>query len=134
MRREGREDFSLFTRRHLGPVKGASQLGRDLVEFRGRDLEVTMRILKSQGGTSRFCRREFERPARDLADPQGSHELETRQSAQVIPVPIPERRILRILSDDRVLHNRVTKVVNYGGDGEDPAKPFVQTLLRNDLR
>ena len=41
----------------------------------------------------------------------------------------PEGWILRVLSHDGVLHNRVAKVVNYCGDGEDAAKPFVQALL-----
>jgi hypothetical protein len=44
-------------------------------------------------------------------------------------VPVPEGWILRVLSHDGVLHNRVAKVVNYRGDGEDAAKPFVQALL-----
>jgi hypothetical protein len=44
-------------------------------------------------------------------------------------VPVPEGWILRVLSHDGVLHNRVAKVVNYCGDGEDAAKPFVQALL-----
>ena len=79
MRCEGGEDFSFLTRRHFGEVKAASQLGGDLVKFRWRDPEVTMRLLKSQMSFTRFCCRKFERAARDFADPQGSHELEARQ-------------------------------------------------------
>ena len=88
-----------------------------------------MRLLKAQMSLTRLCWREFERPARDLADPQGSHELEARQPVQVLRVPFPEGWVLRSLSHDRVLHNRVAKVVNDRGDGEDAAKPFIQTLL-----
>ncbi len=86
---EGGEDFSLLASRHFGPVKGAPEHGRDLVKFRRRDFEVTMRILKAQWSASRFCWREFGWPARDLADPPCSHELEARQPAQVVPVPVP---------------------------------------------
>lgn len=122
MRCEGGEDFALLTRRHFGEVKAAPQLGRHLVEFFWRNLEGTMRLLKAQMSFTRLCWREFERPACDLADPKGSHELESGQPAQVLPVPFPEGWVLRILSHDRVLHNRVAKVVNYRGDGEDAAK------------
>src|SRR5437773_11475496 len=88
-----------------------------------------MRLLKAELSFTRPCRRVFERPARDGADPQGSHELETRQPVQVLRVPFPEGWVLRCLSHDRVLHNRVAKVVNDRGDGEDAAKPFIQTLF-----
>src|SRR6185503_21024507 len=88
-----------------------------------------MRLLKAKLSFTRLCRRVFERPARYGADPQGSHELEAWQPVQVLRVPFPEGWVLRILSHDRVLHNRVAKVVNYRGDREDAAKPFVQALL-----
>jgi hypothetical protein len=35
VRREGTEDFSLLARRHFEGVKGAPELGRDLVKFFG---------------------------------------------------------------------------------------------------
>src|SRR4029450_7255541 len=129
MRREGDEDFSLLALRDFGKVKAAPQLGRYLVEFFWRDLEVTMRLLKAQMRFTRLGRAEFERPARDLADPQGSHELEARQPIQVLRVPFPEGCVLRSLSHDWVLHHRVTKMVNDRSDGEDAAKSFIETLL-----
>src|SRR4029450_10492771 len=89
MRREGGEDFSLLALRDFGKVKAAPQLGRYLVEFFWRDLEVTMRLLQAQMSFTRLGCREFEPPAGDLADPQGSHELETRQPVQVFRVPFP---------------------------------------------
>src|ERR1044072_1763800 len=92
-------------------------------------MQVTMRLLKAQMSFTRLCWREFERPARDLADQEVSHELEAGQPVQVVRVPFPEGCILRVLSYDGVLHNRVAKVINYRGDGEDAAKPFVQALL-----
>src|SRR5450631_4669028 len=89
-----------------------------------------MRLLKTQMSFTRLCWREFERPSRDLAHPQGSHELESRQPVQVLRVPFPEGWVLRSLSHDRILHQRVAKMINDRGDGEDAAKPFIQTLLR----
>src|SRR4030095_10756519 len=83
MRCEGCKDFPLLARRYFEEVKGAPKLGRYLVEFFWRDLEVAVRLLETQFSLSRLCWREFERAARDLADPQGSHELETWQPAQV---------------------------------------------------
>ena len=88
-----------------------------------------MCLLKTQRSTSRLGWREFERAARDLADPQGSHELEARQPVQAIRVPFPEGWVLRSLSDDRVLHHRIAKVVNDRGDGEDAAKSLIKTLF-----
>src|SRR5678816_3426599 len=88
-----------------------------------------MRLFKAQRIFTRLCWREFERSACDLADPKGSHELESGQPAQVVRVPFPESWILRVLSHDGVLHNRIAKVINYCGDGKDAAQPFVQALL-----
>src|SRR4030095_1442567 len=88
-----------------------------------------MRLLKAQMSFTRLCWREFVRPTRNLANPQGSHELEARQSVQILRVPFPEGWVLRSLSHDRVLHHRVAKVVNYRGDGEDSAEAFVKAFL-----
>ena len=46
--------------------------------FGDNEQEVTMRFLKTQVSFTRLGCREFKRPARDLADPHGAHELETR--------------------------------------------------------
>src|SRR4029434_247357 len=116
MRGESGEDFSLLTRRHFGEVETAPQFGRHLVKFLWRDLEITMRLLKAQMSFARLCRREFERPSRDLAYPQGSHELEPRQPLQVLRVPVPEGWVLRTLSHDRVLHQRVAQMITERGD------------------
>src|SRR5688572_24850653 len=88
-----------------------------------------MRLFEAQMSATRLCCRKLERSTRDLADPQGSHELEARQPAEILRVPFPQGRILRSLSDDRVLHDCIAKVVHDSGDGEDAAKPFIQTLL-----
>jgi hypothetical protein len=44
-------------------------------------------------------------------------------------MPGPECRVLRILSDDRVLDESVTKVVDDLGDGEDAAEALVEAFL-----
>src|SRR6185503_3566857 len=129
VRCEGGEDFTLLTRRHFGEVKAAPQFGRYLVEFFRRDPELAMRVLKAQMGFAPFCRREFEGPSRNLADPQGSHELEARQPAQVLRVPFPEGRVLRRLAHDRVLDHCAPEMVVDRDDGKDAAKPFIQALL-----
>jgi hypothetical protein len=38
-----------------------------------------MRLFKTHRSLSRLCGRVLERPARDSANPQGSHEFEARQ-------------------------------------------------------
>ena len=63
MRCEGGQDFSLLKCRHFGEVKAAPQLGCYLVELFWRDLEITMRLLKTQMSFTWLCWREFERPA-----------------------------------------------------------------------
>ena len=49
-----------------------------------------MRLLEAQLSFTRPCRRVFETACHDGADPQGSHELETRRPVQVLRVPFPE--------------------------------------------
>ncbi len=129
MRCEGREDFSFLSRRNFSEVEAARQLGSQLVEFLWRDLEVTMLFLKTRVSFTRLGWREFKRPARDLADPKGAHELEARMPVEVLGVPFPERWILRSLSHDRVLHDRVAKMVDDCSDGEGTSQPVIQTFL-----
>lgn len=69
MRGERGEDLSLLALRYFGEVTAASQLGRHLVEFFWRNLEVTMRRLQAQMCFARLGCRLFEPTARDLADP-----------------------------------------------------------------
>src|SRR6476469_8612899 len=118
---KGGEDFFLLAPRYFDDVKRAPKLGRHLFEFVWRDPEVTMRLLKTHRSLSRLCGRVLERPARDGANPKGSHELEARQPVQPFRVPLPEGRVLRRDTYNGVLHNRVAKVVNHSRDGEDAA-------------
>ena len=78
---------------------------------------------------TRLSCRELERPAGDFADPEGSHELQARKSAEVLRVPFPERRVLGGLSDNRVLHNCVAEVVNNRGNCENATEPIVETFF-----
>jgi hypothetical protein len=44
-------------------------------------------------------------------------------------MPISEGWVFRILSDDRVIYERVTKVVDDLCDTEDATKTFIEALL-----
>ena len=49
VRREGRQDFILLTRRDPEVIERASQLRRNLVELLGGDVEVAMGLLQPEG-------------------------------------------------------------------------------------
>jgi hypothetical protein len=66
------------------------------------------------------------RPAGNVADPQRAHEFEAWKSAQIVRVPFPELGVLRLLADDRVLHDRVAEVVDHCCDSERATEPLVQ--------
>jgi hypothetical protein len=83
-------------------------------------------FLQAEHTTSRLRRGEFERPSRDIADPQGAHEFQTRQSAQTVCVPFPEGRVLCSLTHDGVLHDRIAELVNNCCDSEYATKPLIQ--------
>ena len=87
-----------------------------------------MRLFKTQRGTSVPGCRIFAWAGRDVTDPQGSHELESRQPVQVLGVPFPECGVLSRLSQHRVVHRSVTKVVNNHSHREGTPKPFIQGL------
>src|SRR5207247_7947278 len=72
-----------------------------------------------------------ERAAGDVAHPEGAHELEARQSAEIVRVPIPQCRVLRLLADDRVLHDGLAEMIDNGCDRKHAAEPLVQALLRH---
>jgi hypothetical protein len=46
-------------------------------------------------------------------------------------LPFPEGGVLRVLADDRVVHDCVAEVVNHCCDGECATEPFVQTRFRH---
>ena len=48
---------------------------------------------------------------------------------RLVGVPVAEGRVVRLLTDDRVLHDGVAEVVDDGGDGEDATEPFVEALF-----
>src|SRR5688572_6240148 len=73
--------------------------------------------------------RELERPACDVADPQGAHELQPGKPVQAVRVPFPESRIPRALTHDRVLHQGIAEMIDDGGNGECATEPFVQTCV-----
>src|SRR5688572_8278193 len=90
-----------------------------------------MGFFQTKGGAAWLCGCILMGSPGDLADPERAHELEARESSKVVRVPFPERRVLRCLADNGVLHDRVAEVVNHGCDGEGATEPFIQTRLRH---
>ena len=88
-----------------------------------------MRLFEAEHRAPRHGGRVLERPARDVAYPQGSHELQAGEAAEILGVPLTKGRVLRLLADDRVLHDGVAEVVDDGGDGECATESFVEALL-----
>src|SRR4051812_6290692 len=72
--------------------------------------------------------------ARNVRDPQGSHELQARQTLGLLLAPLAERRVLQKLPHQCVLDDRIAELVDDRGDREDPAQPLVQTRLCHRLR
>jgi hypothetical protein len=52
--------------------------------------------------------------------------FQARQPAQIVCVPFPEGRVLRLLTNDGVLHDCIAEPVNKCCDGEYATKSFVQ--------
>jgi hypothetical protein len=87
---EGCQDFVLLTLRDLGEVQAFCEFLRDRIEFVGRDLEVSMGLLKPKQCLARLGGRELEGPTRSVGDPQRPLELEPGQPFQVFGVPFPQ--------------------------------------------
>jgi len=60
----------------------------DLIELARRDLKRAMSLFQSELGVSRLRGREMEGAARNVAYPQRAHELQARQSAELLRVPL----------------------------------------------
>src|SRR6266542_2975878 len=116
---------------HLEGIKRATKFGGHLIELCGRNLELAMGFLQAKDCAPWSRRRKFEGSTRNVADPQGAHEFQSRQSAQIIRVPFAEGRVFRSLANDRVLHDRIAELINHGCDGKRASEPFVQTRLRH---
>src|SRR5215208_1087972 len=92
--REGTQNLLLFALGHLEDVKGSPEFGRDFIELGGRDLQFAMGFFQAKRSFARFRGRILLGSARNVADPQGAHELEARKSAQIVGVPFPKGRVL----------------------------------------
>jgi hypothetical protein len=120
------QDLALLAFWHLDEVECPAKLRRDLIELLGRNPEFAMRFFQAQGCApgSRGCK--LERSARNVADPSGAHEFETRQPAQILRVPIAEGGLCRTLTNDRVLDDGIAEMVDDCCDRECATEPFVQ--------
>src|SRR5450759_699107 len=123
------ENLAILPRRHLEGVEATPEFGRDLVELIRGDVQFAMGLLQPQVGAPGLRRREGERPARGLAQPQDPHELEPGQAVQLPGAPFIQRVVGRPLADLPVLHDGVAEVVHHGCDGEHTTEPLVQALL-----
>ena len=121
------QHFLLLPLGHLDSVESAPEFSRDFIELLGRDPELPVGFFQAEHRAPGPCRREFERSARHVADPQGAHELQTRQSAEIVGVPFSEGRVCRPLTNDRVLDDRIAEVVDDRRDGEYATEPFVES-------
>ena len=114
---------------HPDDVERAAQFGGHLVELLGGDVELAMGLFQTEDGAPGLGGHVLEWPAGHVAHPQGAHELQAGKPAQILRVPLTEGGVLRLLTDDRVLHDGVAEVVDDGGDGEDATEPFVEASL-----
>src|SRR5512133_733340 len=130
---EGAQNLPLLPLGHLEDVKRSRELGRDLVELGGRDLQLAVRFLQAERSAARYRGDVLLRATGNVADPQGAHEFEARKSAQIVGVPLAEVGVLRLLADDGVLHDRVAEVVNHRCDGEYATEPVVKGRFRHCL-
>ena len=92
-----------------------------------------MGLFEAERRSTGLGSRELEGPTRNIADPQRPHKLKARQSSQILGMPIPQLRVLGLLTDDWVFHDGVAEVIHYRCDGENAAQPLVQTFLGRGL-
>src|SRR5437870_3350494 len=130
VRGERAEDLVLLAARDFEDIEGASKLCRDLVEFGWCDPELPVRLFESVSRLPPVNGRVFERPSRDVADPERSHELETGESREAPGVPFAQLWVLRCLADDRVLNDRIAEVIDDRRYRKDAAEAFVKGLRR----
>jgi hypothetical protein len=118
---EGCQDFGFLRLWDLEEIQGPSKLRCNLIKFCWGDPKVPVGLFKAERRRAGPGGREFERPTRNIADPQRSHKLEAGQPFQILGVPFPQLRVLGLLTDNRVFHDRVAEVINHRCDGEDAA-------------
>jgi plastocyanin len=123
VRGEGRQYFILLTRRDAEVIERASQLRCDFIELLGGDVEVAMGLFQPEGGTSWPRGSKREGSTGDIANPQGAHELQSRQPLQLLGMPLTKLRVLRCLADDGILDDRIAEVVDHRSDGEHASIP-----------
>ena len=90
---------------------------------------AAVRFFQADGRLTWLRGRVLEGAAGDVADPEGPHELQAGQPAELLGVPFAEGRVVGALTDDRVLHDRITEVVDDRRDGEYATESVVQGLL-----
>ena len=130
---EGCQDLGLLALGDLDEIQGPSELGCDFIKLCRGDSEFPVGLFKTEWRRAGLSGRKLERPARNVADPQRSHELEAGQSFQILGMPFPQLRVLGLLTDDRVFHDGIAEVIHHRRDGEHTPQPLVQTFLSRGL-
>ena len=96
---KGCEYFGLLARRDLEEDQGPSEFRCELIEFRGRDAEVTVSFLKTEWRRTPLRGSELVGSVR-VADPQRPHELGPGQPSEILGVPFRHLRVLELLADE----------------------------------
>jgi hypothetical protein len=81
----------------------------DLVEFCREIRKFRCASSRPSGVIPGLVAVDWNGPARNVADPQRSHELEAGQPSKVLGVPLPQLWVLRLLADNGVLHDSVAE-------------------------
>jgi hypothetical protein len=126
VRRKRSEDFALLALWHLDGVECAAKLSGDFIELIGRNVELAMSLLQAERRAPGSRRGKSEGSTGNVADPQGAHELEARQPAEIVRVPFAESRICRLLTNDRVFHDGIAEVVDDRRDRKCATESLVQ--------
>src|SRR4029077_4815402 len=111
---KGCEYFGLLARRDLEEDQGPSEFRCELIEFRGRDAEVTVSFLKTEWRRTPLRGSELVGTVRNVANPQRSHELKAGQPSEILGVPFRHLRVLELLADDRVFQDGFAEVIHHG--------------------
>jgi soluble P-type ATPase len=124
--RKRSQDLALLPLGDLEVVKAAREFSRDFIELLRRDAELAMGFLQTKRRTSRLGGDVFERPTGDVADPQGAHPLQARESVRLLDTPLAQLGVLREFADGWIGDDCIAEVVDNCRDREDATEPLVK--------
>jgi hypothetical protein len=71
----------------------APKLGRNLIEFGRRDLEVVVSNFQTNGSAAGLRGGVLKWPSSDIAHPKSPHEFKARKPVQAVPVPVAQDEV-----------------------------------------